>query len=50
MSAPYQQVYEKLGLTGPKIAAKVDQVVGFYKQRGAKIYSPIDTALSVTFG
>ncbi|RSH81147.1 Transketolase [Apiotrichum porosum] len=44
-SAPYLQVYDKFGLTGPKIAANVEKVVAFYKKRGSPTFSPLDTAL-----
>lgn len=44
-SAPYLQVYDKYGLTGPKIAVEAKKVVAFYKKRGHDIYSPVDRAL-----
>jgi len=37
-------VYEKLGLTGPKVAEKAVKVIEFYKKRGP-VFSPLDTAL-----
>ena len=45
-SGPYQQVYEKYGLTGPKIAEKAKQVIEFYKKRGHDVASPLNTCFN----
>lgn len=42
-SAPYQQVYEKFGITGKNIASVGKKIVDFYK--GKEVVSPLDKAL-----
>lgn len=44
-SGPYLKVYEKFEITPEGVAKRAKTVVDFYKKRGAKIFSPIDTAL-----
>jgi transketolase len=44
-SGPYNQVYEKFGLTPSGIAQRGQKVVDFYKKRGHPVYSPLISAL-----
>lgn len=44
-SGPYQKVYEKFEITPEGIAKRAKTIIDFYKKRGIKLYSPIDTAL-----
>ncbi|KAK0503033.1 transketolase [Armillaria luteobubalina] len=46
-SGPYQKVYEKFGITGSNIAAVGKKVVGFYKQKGGEIVSPLVKAFTL---
>ncbi|PPR08031.1 hypothetical protein CVT24_010872 [Panaeolus cyanescens] len=45
-SGPYQQVYEKFGITGQNIAAVGKKVIEFYKPRG-EIISPLVKAIKL---
>ncbi|EPQ58745.1 hypothetical protein GLOTRDRAFT_37443 [Gloeophyllum trabeum ATCC 11539] len=44
-SAPYQKIYEKLGITGTNIAAVGKKVVDFYKKKGGEVVSPLVKAI-----
>ncbi|KAK0228328.1 transketolase [Armillaria fumosa] len=46
-SGPYQKVYEKFGITGSNIAAVGKKVVGFYKQKGGEVVSPLVKAFTL---
>ncbi|KZT28581.1 transketolase [Neolentinus lepideus HHB14362 ss-1] len=44
-SAPYQKIYERLGITGTNIAVVGKKIVDFYKKKGGEIVSPLVKAL-----
>lgn len=44
-SGPYLKVYEKFGITPEGFSSRAVKVIDFYKQRGEKVYSPLDKAL-----
>ncbi|EIW65463.1 hypothetical protein TREMEDRAFT_57994 [Tremella mesenterica DSM 1558] len=44
-SGPYDQVYEKFGLTPDGIAERAEKVAAFYKNRGQHVVSPLISAL-----
>ncbi|TFK55274.1 transketolase [Heliocybe sulcata] len=44
-SAPYQKIYEKLGITGANIAVVGKKVVDFYKKKGGEVVSPLVKAI-----
>jgi hypothetical protein len=46
-SAPAKQVYEKFGITGPNVAARVQKTVKHYKSLGHPVYSPVSTQINV---
>ncbi|KAJ7632421.1 transketolase [Roridomyces roridus] len=46
-SGPYQEVYEKFGITPTNIAAVGEKVISFYKQKGGSVVSPLNKAISL---
>lgn len=45
-SGPYQQVYEKFGITGSNIAAVGKKIVNFYRAKGGEVVSPLVRAFT----
>ncbi|EIN07791.1 transketolase [Punctularia strigosozonata HHB-11173 SS5] len=41
MSAPYQKIYERVGITPDNIAVVGKKVVDFYKKKGGEVISPL---------